>query len=116
MVISCCFVEIYYCSLFVLLYHSRNQRYFVVTQKSLSVKRRDEIDYALQHIRLAFNNESPWQYLRALILHDKSSNLSDETNDSFENAVDYVYSQSVDIEKRAPACSHCVALVTESRY
>ncbi|KAF7286777.1 hypothetical protein GWI33_004399 [Rhynchophorus ferrugineus] len=50
-----------------------NQRYFVVnnttgfTQETLN----REIDYTLGKIRILMENESAWNYLRGLLLHDK---------------------------------------------
>lgn len=50
-----------------------NQRYFVVNNhlgwSDLNVQR--EICYAMEKIKVVKNNESAWNYLRGVLLHDK---------------------------------------------
>ncbi|KAK9693010.1 Protein prenyltransferase alpha subunit repeat [Popillia japonica] len=50
-----------------------NQRYFVVNNTTgfTDVVLSNEIDYTLNKINIAKENESAWNYLRGLLLHDK---------------------------------------------
>ncbi|XP_066246112.1 protein farnesyltransferase/geranylgeranyltransferase type-1 subunit alpha [Euwallacea similis] len=65
-----------------------NQRYFVVnsvtgfTQETLS----REIEYTLDKIKILMDNESAWNYLRGLLLHDKGGlSRNKKVTEFFEN-------------------------------
>ncbi|KAK5650173.1 hypothetical protein RI129_001202 [Pyrocoelia pectoralis] len=58
-----------------------NQRYFVINNTSgfTSDVLKSEISYTLDKIKIAKENESAWNYLRGLLLHDKEGLSKNET-------------------------------------
>ncbi|CAG9832724.1 unnamed protein product [Diabrotica balteata] len=66
-----------------------NQRYFVINNTTGFTEEvlEREIEYTLQNIRLVTENESAWNYLRGLLLHDKAGLSNNKKVTEFCNSL-----------------------------
>jgi hypothetical protein len=83
------------------------------TTSASSITRLSECEYALQYINKAPNNSAPWAYLRGLLLSPKAGALPLSDGATHESLVDDAYRKCGDVQRRAPACPHALALALE---
>eukprot|EP00026_Physarum_polycephalum_P002063 Phypoly_transcript_02067.p2 GENE.Phypoly_transcript_02067~~Phypoly_transcript_02067.p2 ORF type:complete len:301 (+),score=63.78 Phypoly_transcript_02067:94-903(+) len=89
-----------------------NQRYFVVSKwKKLTPEViKDEIQYALRYINKAPNNQSPWAYLKGLLLADRPQ--GGEFKFRFSEFPE-VKETCLALKEKFVGCAHVVSLLVE---
>jgi len=80
-----------------------NQRYFVVSkwQKLTKPVISDEIQYALKYILKAPNNQSPWAYLKGVLLNQKYSDFPE------------IKASCLQLKEKFVSCPHVVSLLVD---
>jgi len=86
-----------------------NQRYFVISKWKKLAREviQGEIQYAIRYINKAPNNQSPWAYLKGLLLDPKDNNKF-----RFEEFPE-VKDACLALKDKFVGCAHAVALLVE---